>query len=157
MNSNFTQPKSVKCSLCSGTHTHAYYCDVFQKARIVERFKLLTQIKTCYRCLRLDSEIDLINREQWWSRHEVNCKTDFYCKEGLCGSRTPNKQLHMLMCKFHVKLNEKNEDDFKKTLDKKLVQPGVKFFFFSPQVYQNLPEPVETSAPVSADSYPDVM
>ena len=126
----YIEPKPRGCVLCNGSHTHVYYCPVFLDTKVSDRFKKIGKLRSCFRCLRLDSEIDFSNREDWWEEHKYQCVTEFTCREGRCGKKTDMYQLHMTMCGFHAPENKEFEDDFLKSIDAhSLPSPNVKFFF----------------------------
>jgi hypothetical protein len=85
------------------------------------------------RCLRLDSELDVTDRFNWWLGHESNCQTTWFCKEEDCKTKAPNYQYHFTMCTRHTRENGKRADGFMKALDKKLLKPQSRFFFCLPQ------------------------
>ena len=124
----FTEPKPTPCPSCNGQHTHIYYCPIFQTARGKERIHTAAKSRSCFRCLRADSAIDFKNRDAWWKGHVVNCDERWICKFGKCSSNEPNKQYHFIMCSHHIEENKDREREFITELDKKLVQPGVRFF-----------------------------
>ena len=133
INNKYVDPQTRDCKLCSGKHTHAYYCEEFEKIAITERFKDIAKMRCCYRCLRLDSEIELTRRQLWWKKHEVNCKTEFICSQGGCKKRIGMRQLHITMCHVHVNENKKLGESFLKTVDFKLFKnPTPKLFFATP-------------------------
>ena len=128
INQVFTQPQNRTCSLCSNQHTHLFYCEEFQKSQIKERYKLAGKVKACFRCLRMDSEVDFLNKSAWYETHKVNCKTDFACAEINCSSRPENKQFHITMCTWHINENKLREKDFTKSLNQSLLKSGARFF-----------------------------
>ena len=124
-----TVAQSLQCALCNGSHTHIHYCEVFQKARVKDRYGLLKDASVCFRCLRLDSKPDLSNREAWWQSHKDDCEGDWVCEKGKCGGKVDIKQSHFLMCAYHIKENKDTEDKFIKSLDKTLISSNVKFLY----------------------------
>ena len=131
----YTQPTEVDCVLCDEKHTHLQYCEKFQTCIVKERYKLVGKCNVCFRCLRLDSNLDFNDRETWWSKHKVNCSVDWYCKQGKCANREINKQYHFLLCSWHINDNKDLETAFIKSLNQSMLKPGVRFFFFAPYVY----------------------
>ena len=121
------QPSKAKvtdCIICQEKHTHLYYCKSFQDATVQDRYDLVKDAKVCFRCLRLDSDLDITNRDQWWDDHAADCDNDWPCQQGGCAQRADKKQVHFLMCRFHTGLNKTNvESDFIKTLDKRFFTP----------------------------------
>ncbi len=123
-----TQPQEKQCKLCNGKHTHLYYCEEFQKTPVNQRYKMAGKVKACFRCLRMDSNVDTINRPTWWDQHKVNCSGDWTCAEVNCGTRPAHKQFHITMCSWHINENKQRESDFIKSLDRNQLKAGVKFF-----------------------------
>ena len=124
-----TLPQPVQCKLCKDKHEHLFYCEKFQRARIKERFQLTKTMKTCPRCLRLDSNLDPTRRWDWWVAHEVDCRTKWACKNDDCKDKKPNYQLHFTMCTRHFRENKLISDDFMKSLDQSLLRPNSRFFY----------------------------
>ena len=151
INASYKDPVSVKCKHCVGSHEYMYYCPSFQQASPVERMKLCHASRVCFRCLRCDSDINLKSRFEWWKRHEVDCQTEFTCKTENCGRRPAFRQYHMLMCTWHESENAALQEEFVKSLDKKLVNPGVKFFVHFPIFFAQ--QPVKEVAAVSIKGY----
>ena len=143
-------PNLVNCSLCNGQHTHLFYCSEFMSASIPERFPLTQNSKTCFRCLRLDSEVDFSDRTAWFKKHEKDCITDFSCPLGKCGKLPASKQVHFTMCKFHKEKNESETlKEFKKSLDPAQLPPtGAKYFFVMPQHQYVMSTQSQNTAPV---------
>ena len=125
-----SQPARVNCSLCSEQHTHLYYCEIFMASSVKERIAFAGDTKTCWRCLRMDSEVNFNERSSWFSEHYNDCRTKFPCKIDRCGDRILSNQMHMIMCEFHTSKNKDIEDEFIKSLDPgSLPHSGAKFFF----------------------------
>lgn len=136
INASYTEPRKVKCECCNKAHEYMYYCELFQQTKsTVERMKLCYKTKTCFRCLRLDSQVDLRDRVKWWKEHEVNCQTEFVCTVDRCGRRPVFKQFHQLMCAWHTDDNKANEGDFLKSLDRNALPAGTKFYHLTPRFY----------------------
>ena len=129
--------KSVKCKLCSGFHTSLAYCEMFQETRVKRRFGRTVKAEACYRCLRLDSKFDMKNREDWFREHEQYCDSSWLCNEGNCKDKPEVWKNHILLCTYHIEQNMERESEFKKSLDEKLINNDVRFFFAS---YHSLPE-----------------
>ena len=145
------------CPLCNSKHTHLQYCEEFQKAQGKLRYQLTGRVKACFRCLRMDAEVDFNNREVWWERHKSNCNVSWECKQGRCGTKSPFKQYHLLLCLWHANENKQLEEEYIKSLNQSLLKPGVKFFFNYPYNYSV--EPVQVPVPKKMDGYsilPDV-
>ena len=125
---NYTDPKLTACPHCPEQHEYVFYCPIFQASRGKERITTTAKSRACFRCLRSDSQIDFKNRDAWWAAHEVNCVSDWVCTYGKCPNLDVRKQYHFLMCTHHVDENKEKEREFISELDKKLIQPGVRFF-----------------------------
>ena len=126
----YTEPKAMKCVACPGQHTYMFYCPEFQKAGVDDRIQIAKAQKACRRCLRTDSGLDLSDRRAWFARHEPNCQTDWTCTyEWTCGKASKPMQMHMVLCKRHLRHNKDKEADFIKSLDKALVTQHTRFFF----------------------------
>ena len=123
------------CNDCNQNHEFLYYCKSFQSKDTEGRIKMASYFKTCFRCLRTDSQVNFMQRNKWWDDHKANCKTDFPCKVSVCGRREPQKQRHMLMCEYHEEDNKKGEKTFVDSLDKSLIPTNLRFFFLSPSCY----------------------
>ena len=125
----YIEPPLVNCVTCSTPHTHMFCCVQFQKARGVDRVNIASKQRVCFRCLRMDSQADLKNREVWWSSHEMNCVTTWVCTFEKCPKVTKMRQFHILMCGFHTEQNKEHERAFIADMDQSLVRPGLRFFF----------------------------
>ena len=125
---NYVEPKSMPCAVCTSNHTFLFYCVNFQQAREVNRINVGAKNKVCFRCLRMDSQIDLKNREAWWKNHENNCVTQWACTQGDCEKTEKKRQYSFLMCSRHVEENKERERSFIQELDQTLITPGVRFF-----------------------------
>jgi len=125
----YVEPPLVNCVTCSSPHTHIFGCVQFQKARGTDRVNIASKQRVCFRCLRMDSQADLKNREVWWSSHEINCITTWVCTFDKCPKVTKMRQFHILMCGFHTEQNKENERAFIADMDQSLVRPGLRFFF----------------------------
>jgi len=124
------------CLLCQGQHTHAFYCEKFYSADIAgERLNIAKKLLTCFRCLRMDAEIDTNKRLEWEARHDVQCQSEWVCEHNKCGTRPKNRQYHITLCKWHTADNLKVHDDFISKLDSAQIKPGVSFFFNLPTFY----------------------
>ena len=154
----YRPPEEVNCKVCNGKHSYMYYCPKFVQARVRERVSVAGKQKCCFRCLRLDSNIDLKNRAEWQKNHEVNCQTTWTCKEGACKDRDFPIQYHITMCTRHIEENKKREEEFVKELDRKLIPVGTRFFTLFPSTYLANPGPVITPVdePWQYPAVPDV-
>ena len=141
------EPRSVKCTECSGYHTHLYYCEEFLSSKGRDRYSLTGHAKVCFRCLRMDSSVDFDNRRDWWRKHSRACETDYICQAGQCAGREESKQYHFTMCTYHVNENKQLEEEFIKSLDKnklpKSLNPRNIKFFFSSRIFATKPENAE--------------
>lgn len=125
-----SKPKPVDCTLCSGTHTHLFYCAQFTNKLVKDRYSLVAGINVCFRCLRMDSNVDFNNRATWFEKHKDDCVTDFSCSVSTCVGKPVNKQVHMLMCRWHIRTNKTLEQDFIKSTVQSEFPPGdVKLFY----------------------------
>ena len=129
-NTQYEIPTEVLCQLCNGFHTHLYYCKQFLDATTEDRWNLLSKLKCCARCLRMDSNYFTVgpkkNKMDWWNGHQINCKTKFPCQVDACSSRTEQNQFNIVMCRNHVDTNKKdNEEKFIKELDSSKLPSGV--------------------------------
>ena len=125
----YVEPAPVSCVHCNGSHTHIFACKKFQEAREKDRIAVAAKMKVCFRCLRMDSAIDMKNRESWWCAHEPNCVTTWVCTYDKCPKLEKKRQFHMLMCTHHVEQNKENQRAFINDMDQKIVYPGLSFFF----------------------------
>ena len=151
-------PVAKPCPSCPDKHTHVYYCPVFINSKGSERFKVAAKTKSCFKCLRLDSQVDFNNRIQWEIQHQEFCDTSWVCPQTECLQKDLNRQRHFTMCARHANENAQYEGDFVKSLDPKLIPQGTKFFTFFPQVYNvNPPPPPPSHKPSRAADIPDQM
>ena len=127
--SSRSAPALVKCKLCDQQHKFLFYCKEFQETLVMKRTKLVQAVKSCYRCLRMDANMDLNNRAGWWPTHASQCDSTWICQEGGCAKRAESRQWHFLMCQWHLKENKKREDDFIKSLDARFLPKDTRFFF----------------------------
>ena len=113
-----------QCTLCGDEHPALYYCEEYIKAKLVERFDMVKFQKTCSRCLTMGRKFTT-KKADWWPGHERFCKTSFFCKEGQCGNKPKDKQLHITVCFTHATENRKREADFINSLDVNRLPKGV--------------------------------
>ena len=136
VSSSYTPPALRPCKVCSGQHTHVFYCEKYIESDIlVDRFKLAQRFRACFRCLRMDSDINLGDRAKWEAAHDVNCQSEWVCETQQCGSRPKNRQWHFTLCAWHVEDNQKRQNNFIKNLDQSQIKPGTSFFFNTPTCY----------------------
>ena len=128
----YSAPVETKCHICKKLHFYLFQCKKFQDTRVKERNRLTRTTRACYRCLRMDSALDLADREGWWEKHKHNCEDTWACSENECPTNPPEKQYHFTMCFRHVAANKAKAADFVKSVGNTLVKPGAKFFFFEP-------------------------
>ena len=77
---SYVPPVMKMCSLCQGQNTHAFYCEKFYEADISgERLDIAKKLLTCFRCLRMDAEIDTNKRLEWEAHHDVQCQSEWVC------------------------------------------------------------------------------
>ena len=127
---DYTEPQVLNCVACPGKHSHMFYCPEFQKAGIDDRIQMAKAQGACRRCLRMDSKLDLANRAAWFAKHESDCKSEWTCSyEWTCGKASKSNQIHMVLCKRHVRFNKEKEADFIKSMDQAKVGPQTRFFF----------------------------
>ena len=130
---NDKKPKTLTehpCTQCKGAHTHLLYCPEFQKATPKDRVKQTQDLKICYRCLKMNTEVDFNNRANWFAEHlKAGCYTKFICEEATCSGKTPDKQKHISVCNAHSKANSKHEADLIKSLSSAKLGTNAKFFF----------------------------
>ena len=127
--SAYVKPALVKCGLCQSQHTHLFYCETFLGFHVDDRNKPASKVRTCFRCLRLDAEVDFGNKVAWKKQHQSNCSTKFTCEIDLCGQRSEYTRWHILMCRAHYDKNKSLEKKFIDSLDKAQYTPSLKFFF----------------------------
>ena len=138
INAHMGKPAMEKnCTFCSKNHTHLFYCEQFINCEFQDRYKMAGSVKVCFRCLRMDTEVDFNDRPGWWNTHKQDCRTEFPCSAGNCGKKPPFKQFHFTLCGWHEKKNKDLEPEFIKSLDSsKLPSSGARFFFLSSPIYQ---------------------
>jgi hypothetical protein len=112
------------CTLCGEEHPALYYCSEYINAKVTERFNMVKFQKTCGRCLTMARKFTT-KKADWWPGHERFCKTVFACKEGQCGNKPKDRQLHMTVCSAHTIENRKREADFIKSLDVSRLPKGL--------------------------------
>ena len=147
----YTSPVEHTCAPCGGQHTHAYYCKEFIAAKEKERVSIVARMRACFRCLRVDAQQvrDSAKRDEWFSKHRVNCNDQHICKEGKCAKMTGRMQWHFLLCCYHTTENKQYEKDFIKQLDSAKVPPGVSFLFNFPDMAFQLAAPPLSANPVT--------
>ena len=137
----FTAPAERKCAWCKGQHTHAYYCEEFQHTLAVLRMKKCYDASVCFKCLRMDSDVDLSNKE-WSKRHRKDCNDDWLCNIEGCAQKPFYKRTHFLICGFHAAENEVTVKDFVKQLDHSKISPTAKFMTCYPTYFSTPSEEV---------------
>lgn len=149
----YSAPAMKPCKVCNGQHTHVFYCKNFIDADILtDRVDVAKKMQSCYRCLRMDAEIDFGARAQWEKRHEAHCQSEFVCTLGKCAHRAKNRQYHITLCRWHAEENKLVQDDFLKKLDPAQLPPGTSFFFNLANSYFINPSNNTTSAMTSSAS-----
>ena len=142
-NTNFDKVASVKCALCSNSHTHLFYCPSFLQEGVDDRYKPCGKVKSCFRCLRMDANLDVTNKAAWKKKHQPYCLTKFACVVDTCKDRVFGLQYHILMCRKHIDDNKQLEKKFTDACDKSQLTPSIKFFFTLPVMST---QPVESPA-----------
>ena len=143
---NFVKPKSVKCALCPKEHDFISYCPEFLNAGGNKKFTLLAENKVCYRCLRMDSNLDRENRAEWFVSHSNNCSEEWVCKVDKCQNRSPLSQMHFLVCPKHKKQNAERMKKYLQTLDQKRLPKEASLFFNA--VHVNVTSTQDKSLPL---------
>ena len=129
-------PASVKCSWCQSSHSNAYYCPTFQTTATLDRQKLCYEARVCFKCLRLDTKVDLDDRE-WFKKHRAHCDDSWTCCVDSCEKKLPHRRTHFLLCHWHSSKNKKRESEFVKQLDQNLIIPGTTFLTLYPSYFTN--------------------
>ena len=127
-------PRMTECKLCKGEHTHISYCEVFQETRQRDRWRLMCITKSCPRCMRMDAafKFDANNpsiREAWFNEHQLYCTDKFICDVGKCKDRPPHTCNNITLCGAHMKENEEIMLEYVKSLNKKMIPNGLRFFY----------------------------
>ena len=146
----YHEPTKVQCKLCPTQHTHILYCKSFMEANPLERRKFCHEATVCFRCLRMDSRVDVSRIRKWWTQHDLDCQTEWVCQVQNCPKRPKFWQFHMLLCGYHD--NSCRESDFVKSLDSKQLPAGGARFFVSHPVFFSAP-PVAAPATIFLDGY----
>ena len=69
-------PGLKDCKLCNTKHTHVFYCEKYFGASILSnRIDMANKVRACFRCLRMDSEVDVKDREGLEMRHSPQCQS----------------------------------------------------------------------------------
>ena len=154
VSSSYTAPVSKSCHLCTKSHTHVFYCEQYIEADVLDdRIKVVKKLQACFRCLRMDSDIDFKNRAQWEANHAINCQSEWVCSVDECAKRPRNRQYHFTLCRWHVEKNKRIQADFIKKLDHTQLKPGVSFFFNLPTCYTLNPH-INSAADMYENSEP---
>ena len=156
-------PELVPCKLCTYSHRYLYYCKEFQSASISQRWKTIGASKACIRCLRLDANVGLSDKEGWWKKHKKDCQSKFVCQEGRCASVKEFKQCHITMCGFHTSENSEKEEEFVRGLNpnelpRDTTLQSLRFFLSYRTMFASSPS-YQSQSTVSQDGYeiiPDV-
>ena len=155
----YTAPSEKACKLCQKKHDFLFYCEKFAATKIRERFKLCRATKACMRCLRMDANVNFADRKEWFPTHEVNCQTEWYCKEDECADAIKGRQYHFLMCNRHYAKNKLKLPEFIKGTDNKRLKPTTRFFFSQvPFNYQldTVALPTVSRFPSNVEVVPDI-
>ena len=154
--SNYTVPATVKCKWCNGSHTHAFYCGVFQETNPALRMRRCFDAAVCFKCLRLDSRVNLKDKE-WGKQHRPNCTLDWLCEVDSCGGKKLYRKNHFLLCGFHSEENSASVGDFIKQLDQTQISPTVKFFTCYPTYFARADNPAPVHVQIQGyDVEPDI-
>ena len=140
--SSYKEPTEEHCPICKLKHKYLFQCEKFQKTLVKERVRLTKTTKACFRCLRLDSQVNMAEKDKWWEEHKDHCENEWVCVEADCKQNRPNRQWHMTMCMRHSKANKNREKDFLKN-HKALLKPSATMFFLQHRVYNLDPVPVQ--------------
>ena len=108
----------TKCVGCGQNHPALYYCEGYVQTKVADRFELVKAQKACGRCLTMKRRFTG-RKTDWWPAHDRYCRTTFVCREGACGNKPKDRQLHMTLCGAHVADNKAREAEFVKSLDPK--------------------------------------
>ena len=85
----YTTPSDIECCHCGINHSHAFYCKVLQTDLDKERISIAAKLKCCFSCSCTDAQQDpqattKEARDEWYTKHEVHCKTEWKCEQGKC-------------------------------------------------------------------------
>ena len=127
-------PSDVTCPICKKDHKFLFQCEKFQSTRVKERMRLTKTTKACFRCLRMDSNVIMSDKDKWWETHKAGCDGEWTCEEEDCKKVRPARQWHFTMCVRHTRANKDREKDFLKS-NKSLLKPTASLFFLQPLVY----------------------
>ena len=72
------------------------------------------KMRICFKCLQLDATVPRQRMNQWKKDHQVNCTSEWMCKEGKCGKLTEHFQQSMLLCADHAAENKARKADMVK-------------------------------------------
>ena len=126
------QPKGIHCSICKEDHEFLFECRNFQAKPHKERLSLARYLKTCFRCLRMDSRVYKYDMDTWYADHKKNCLTDYQCEQGNCKtdpSRDSWRKRHIIMCEYHSEDNKQQLQRFITTIGANKTLQNLKFFF----------------------------
>ena len=128
--------EEVNCVICKKDHKYLFQCEKYQTTALRDRIRLCRTTRACHRCLRMDSEVDLADRDSWWNKHRGNCEATWACKEQDCPDQKPYKQYHFTLCIRHPRQNKSKVENFIKSVS---LKPGTSFFFNLPYVFTASP------------------
>ena len=140
---SYKEPVDTTCPICKNKHKYLFQCEKFQQTRVKDRVRLTKATKACFRCLRLDSQVNMADKDKWWDSHKDSCDGEWACVEEDCQKNRANRQWHITMCVRHTRANRDREKDFLK-VHKNLLKPAATMFFLRPMVYNLDPVPVQT-------------
>ena len=133
-NPAYSAPAAQRCKWCNSEHTYAFYCEDFLKTEPVLRMRKCYDASICFKCLRLDSKVNLSDKE-WLKSHKKDCSLDWTCQAGSCANKPPYRRAHFLICGFHAPDNQNMVSEFVKIIDQSKVPPNAKFLTCYPMYF----------------------
>jgi uncharacterized membrane protein YgcG len=73
-----------QCVFCPKSHPFLFYCEVFIKSRVKDRYHMVLKQKSCMRCLSMSTILDG-RKDMWWPDHDPYCENASVCEVGTCG------------------------------------------------------------------------
>ena len=95
-NSQPGKPEFKTCKDCKRKHSHLYYCEKFRNTLVKDRHTICRSNNVCFKCLRMDSQVDHTNLAQWRIDHQTKCDSDWLCEEDGCDTKPDNSRLNSL-------------------------------------------------------------
>ena len=68
---SYKEPVETTCPICKNKHKYLFQCEKFQQTRVKDRVRLTKATKACFRCLRLDSQVNMADKDKWWIRTRI--------------------------------------------------------------------------------------